>query len=300
MKDFIYTEKFDKYLKGKLEDSEKLALEEEIRQDPLLRNEVSLQKDIYKALSEERRLVLKSRLDNVHVGTEGWLNLTGIQWAAIISSVLLISAGSFYYYDTFNRDFTLASVDIPALENTKSKTIKQDIPKIPVPEYVDIAPEDSELSAFLDKQAAMEPQTDNVRTISEPVQKTEVIPEIVRPDVLTNFVENDQQINYSDFEAPDKTILEKAENLTADVTIETISDKNYSFHYKLVERKLYLFGDFQGIPYKIIALNREDRKMLFLEYLDRYYSLDQNQTEIAPLTEIKNPSLVRALDSLSQ
>ena len=301
MNDFIYTEKFDKYLKGKLDDSEKLALEEEIRQDPLLNHEVGLQKDIYRALGDERHMLLKSRLDDVTVNTSGWLNLTGLQWAAVITSFFLISTGSYYYLEYKEPSLVSATIDISYEDADQPIVREKTIPEIPLPLYKEEAPEDGEMSASIETT----PDTDFSRSekrveADELDEESSLLTEIVRPDVMSDFAEEDQQINYTDFEAPDKTIFEKAEISTADVTVETAIDADYSFHYKLKDQKLFLYGDFQGIPYKIIALNREGNKKLFLEYLDKYYSLDQSQTKVVPLIEIKDPAIVKALERLSQ
>ncbi len=300
MKDFIYSEKFDKYLQGKLNTSEKTALDEEIRQDPLLNHEVNLQKDIYRALGNERRLLLKNRLDSVQLSTDVWLNLTGLQWAAIISAAVLISAGSYYYFERLTDDMTISAIDVSSVENNQSVKKVEAVPEVPIPSYRDEAATDSELSASVDVVPSPEVISSNTAEYpAAPVKETLIIPEIVRPHILSDFIEEDQQIVYSDFEAPDKTIFEKTEPSLAHIAVETVNNSGYDFHYKLVNQKLFLYGDFQGIPYKIIALNREDRKSLFLEYMGNYYSLKEIQSQIAPLTEINDSTVVKALRRLS-
>ena len=300
MNDFIYSEKFDKYLKGKLEESEKSSLENTFKNDPLLNHEVSLQKDIYTALSNERRLLIKSRLDEVSVNTGYWLNLSGLQWAAIVSSLLLFSAGSYYYFDSALTDeFSSISIDISKDKSTPAMNEENDLPNMPVPEYVEVAPDDESLSASLEEISGSKIKKSQQPTSASSESKG-ALPEITRPDVVSNFIEEDQQIDYSDFEAPDKTILEKSEASSAEVAVETIVGTDYNFHYKLIDQKLFLYGDFEGIPYKIIALNRDNQSTLFLEFKDNYYALKNEEEEITPLIEIGDPTIVKALKRLSK
>lgn len=304
MKDFIYTKKFDNYLKGKLGEDDKRTLENAMQQDPLLKNEINLQQDIFKALHDERKVMLKNRLDKVPVNTATWLNLTGMQWAAILGSMLLISTVTYYYYDTsFKSDFP--SVDLANSEYQAGTYLK--VPEMPQP----VAEEENKLyieqEAEVDDDVAstiasgkMEKPNQIALRSQEKTQTKPVIPTINRPDILSDFSDENHDINYSDFEAPDKALLEKSDKSVAEVTIETVSDEAYSFHYQMTEQKLFLYGDFKGIPYKIIALNNDQSRQLFLKYKSGYYILNQQQDEIVPLEIINDSTIIKALERLDQ
>ena len=159
MKDFIYTEKFDNYLKGKLNEGEKLILDRNIQRDPLLKNEVNLQQDIFKALHEERKTMLKQRLDNVPVNTATWVNITGLQWAAIFGSFFLLSTGIYYsYFDEMslkkeiNVDLVNGSQQqqiLPYFALPQVPTPNNEVENIPVEEQLKQSVENNETSLAL-------------------------------------------------------------------------------------------------------------------------------------------------------
>jgi len=95
-------------------------------------------------------------------------------------------------------------------------------------------------------------------------------------------------------------MLEKDDARVSDISIETVADAKYPFHYQMMDQKLYLYGDFKGIPYKIIALNQGRRRQLFLHYESSYYLLNQMQIEIVPLQRITDSTIIKALNRLNE
>jgi hypothetical protein len=302
MKDFIYSEKFDKFLKGKLGDGEKLRLEEAMKQDPLLRNEINLQQEIFKALRDERKMLLKSRLDEVPVNTATWLNLTGIQWAAILGSMLLISAG--VYYSNFYTSLNSNAPQVNLVDSTPLIFDDSAVPVVPSPEQNEgIYSLPDEADKVNDFSADISTQEKADRPVFKSDENEETQPSlpdnIKRPEVLSDFSDENQDINYNDFEAPDKALLEKSDKSVSEITIETMTDTDYPFHYQMMDQKLYLYGDFNGIPYKIIALNHDQHRQLFLKYEDDFYMLNQLQRKIIPLEKINDSTIIRALKKLN-
>lgn len=307
MKDFIYSEKFDNYLKGKLQKDEKISFEEKLHQDPLLRNEVKWQQEIYHSLGDARRVYLKNRLDQIPVNSAAWYNFTGIQWAAMISSLIIFAGGSYYYFthSEKNIDSSSSTISVDITVPEKNQKIRAEVPQpvFPLPDFDESAPEDESLTASSEiSQASELSNAKNVekRSIQEQQDQEEVLHKIVRPDVSSSFSEESVGIDYSDFEAPDKTLLEKSESSVEDVEIETVLNSKFNFHYQLFNHKLYLHGDFQGIPYKVIALNKDEAKKLFLEFNGNFYKLKQEQEEITPLEVIKDSTVINALMKLSR
>lgn len=304
MKDFIYTEKFDNYLKGKLNENEKLSLDENIKQDPLLDNEVNLQRDIFKALHEERKMLLKQRLDNVPVNTATWVNLTGLQWAAILGSVLLLSTGIYYSY--FDEIATQVEPDVDLVKNSLQQQIliEENISEVSRPESkVESLPVEDEFNQptqNIENSLVLNIPDQQADSNTENSEADFNIPNIRRPQIVSNFTDENEDINYSDFEAPDKNLLEKDDFSNSEITIETVSDSKYPFHYQMMDQKLYLHGDFKGIPYKIIALNQGRRRQLFLQYENSYYMLNQRQINIVPLERISDSAIINALNRVNQ
>lgn len=307
MKDFIYSEKFDNYLKGKLSKNEKHALEDDFQQDPLLHSEVKLQQEIYHSLSDARRSYLKSRLDQIPVNTNVWYELTGIQLAAIVSSFVFL-AGGIYFYSTYDYEIepVISVADIEISEQNSVIPLENLQPKLPVAEFKDEQPSEETMTASVDNASinlqsnVAERSEKELRSEPTPVSDKDEIPNFVRPDVLSHFKEDSQQIDYDDFEVPDKTLLQASEASNAEVEIETLLDSKYTFHYQLFNNKLYLHGDFQGIPYKVIALNQDENKRLFLEYDGAFYKLKLEQKEVSPLEAIQDSVMINALNKISK
>lgn len=307
MKDFIYSEEFDDYLKGKLSKNEKHALEDDFRQDPLLHSEVKLQQEIYHSLGDARRSYLKSRLEQIPVNTSVWYELTGIQLAAIVSSIVFI-AGGIYFYSTYDNEIepVISTVDIEISDKNSTIPLEDLQPKLPVAKFKDEQPSEEAMTASIDNSVnslqsnVTERSEKELRSVPTPASDKDEIPSFVRPDVLSHFKEDSQQIDYDDFEVPDKTLLQASEASNAEVEIETLLDSKYTFHYQLFNNKLYLHGDFQGIPYKVIALNQDENKRLFLEYDGSFYKLKLEQKEVSPLEAIQDSVMINALNKISK
>jgi len=211
MKDFIYTEKFDNYLKGKLNESEKLILDENIQQDPLLKNEVNLQQDIFKALHEERKTMLKQRLDNVPVNTATWVNITGLQWAAIFGSVFLLSTGIYYSY--FNEMSLKNDINVDLVNGKRQQQILPyfTLPEVSTPNNkVENLPVEEQLKQSVENNessVALRITDGEVKSNFKNSEPELSIPNIKRPQVVTNFTDENEEINYSDFEAILKCLI---------------------------------------------------------------------------------------------
>lgn len=80
--------------------------------------------------------------------------------------------------------------------------------------------------------------------------------------------------------------------------IENRQHRLYDFHYQFLDNKLFLYGDFGQTPYEIIALNLAEGRHLFLKYDTRFYTIDSQQTEVAPLQAIEDSVLINALKNI--
>jgi hypothetical protein len=64
---FYNPENIEAYITNKMSAGEKYLFENELAKDPLLQNEIDLQKDIVEALKSNRKAQLKDRLNNIEV-----------------------------------------------------------------------------------------------------------------------------------------------------------------------------------------------------------------------------------------
>ena len=303
---FIYTDLVDQYLKGKLSKDERLAFEEKIQQDPLLANEVSLQQDIYEALGEARKAALKNRLNQVPIHQSPRAPWQGFKTAAVIGTLLLAGASSYYYVNSLTQstEATISSttattkqVKYPKAYTLSHRSVVSEVEK------PSAAPRPAEAETPFPSAASEATTPANVATrTNKPTVANQNIPNptVVRPEVVSQFAEEDDvSINYDDFNVPAKQALQGNNYQKEDVAIETLSDSDYHFHYQFYDNKLYLYGEFYGLPYKIIALNTEADKKLFLEFKDDYYHIGEHR-DIVPLEKIDDDALVKSLNKLSQ
>src|SRR5690606_21290252 len=91
------------------------------------------------------------------------------------------------------------------------------------------------------------------------------LPEIIRPDIVADF-DDDFQKEYDDIEVLERRLAQMKEVTVPNIEIENDENTDYAFHYRYVDNKLYLYGDFKGIPYEILALNTAEKTQLFLKY----------------------------------
>lgn len=289
---FTHTDLMDRYLKGKLSASEQQAFEDKMQQDPLLASEMSLQQEIYNALSETRKSALKHRLNQVPVHQSPWAPWTGLKTAAVVGTLFLV--GATYYYMDSSTTLPKGTVELPnrqvsypkayvldrAIESTKTEENLPALPPSPAPEEV-----------------AVEEEVPT--SLPSPRKRSSATPTIVRPEVVSEFDEEVLSVDYDDFNVPEKQTLQGTSYQEEEVAIETLPDSDYDFHYQFYDNKLYLHGNFRGVPYKIIALNTEADKKLFLEFEGAYYRIGE-QREAIPLVAIEDSVLVENLRSLSQ
>lgn len=94
-----YIDNLDAYLKGNLSKEETQYFEEILEQDPLLKSEASLQKNIYEAICEVRKNELKDRLNKLNI--EPTAPFYALPKAALIGTLAVASVltGLLVYFD---------------------------------------------------------------------------------------------------------------------------------------------------------------------------------------------------------
>jgi len=89
-----------------------------------------------------------------------------------------------------------------------------------------------------------------------------------------------------------------SEALENKVEVAIDSEGNKDFHYQFYNRKLFLYGDFEKMPYEILEYNTDKNTLYFLFYEGAFYELNSNQMKISPLKEIEDPELIEELKNL--
>ncbi|HEX8039978.1 MAG TPA: hypothetical protein VF490_12545, partial [Chryseosolibacter sp.] len=81
------------------------------------------------------------------------------------------------------------------------------------------------------------------------------------------------------------------------LAVETDSkNSRYSFHYQFRDGKLFLYGPFEKNLYEIMEFFSDQKRTVFLYYKNHYYLLPEADSQVRPLTAIKDPALLKKLD----
>jgi hypothetical protein len=298
-KSFYNPESIEAYITNKMSAGDKAFFQNELAKDPLLNNEIDLQKDIIYSLKEHRKAQLKNRLNNIRVDMTP--NYTGLKVAASILLAGLISFGGYNYLSNTKKENqnTLTTNNIvtspektavtnnskPEVTTENEKTTNTDI------KGTVIASEQSGNNTIITR-------TRTTRTIIS--TKTTVEsgnPAFNTPEVKDRYEEGDAIKTDNNINMPKGDFGNtNGESALDNLQIEKIKDKNHNLFYQYYNNKLFLYGDFDSKPYEILELNTIKEKQLYLYFEDKYYGLNQNQIDITALSVIKNKETLSNLD----
>ncbi|MFN6944400.1 MAG: hypothetical protein ACK4ND_05595 [Cytophagaceae bacterium] len=294
-KDFNKSELIDDFLTGRLTESDRLAFEKDLTKDPLLKQEVDLQKDIVTSLKELRKSQLKQRLQSLEVPAP----TAGISIFKIAASFLvasMIGAGIYFYLLEDKENTTLAESGII--------------------EHVEIEPESIEISGISAQEEVKTTSEANVIKPSEPKNTSpsghieRKKPQMRKPEEPVNIKENlafmpaekddsdaimDRDRNVS---LPNASIAQENDLKFKNLDIDINSKTSNKFHYQYYNNKLFLYGSFDQEPYEILELNTANKKHLYLYFANEFYELKSNQTKITPLVVLKDKKLIADLNLL--
>jgi hypothetical protein len=281
-----------RYLDGELSDIEKLEFENELVRNQDLREEYSFQKELINGIKEARRLELKNRLANVTINTPFFQTVAG-KTVALVSITAAIGLGSYFLLQE-RDELGLSRIDVQ-VQNEMPADAELTIPAKPVVPDVDN-------NEVLEEREA---QKEEVKSTIAATQKEEpkvakkepevVRPEVVRPNVLSEIDEEEAIAANVPKEDKFNAVEDIKKSVESKVAIETIRDKKNSFHYRFHDNKLYLIGNFNDEPYKILELNSSAGKKYFLSYEGEYYQLNDQVMKPTPLIKIENDSLLNEL-----
>ncbi len=288
------------YLDGNLNQLEEQALESELLNDPALKEELDLQKMTIEGIQQKRRLQLKKRLSQVNPAPT---NL-GVKVAAILSLAGLITVGGYFVLrDTL--DISLPSpTNAPKHEHADYNQSITDQTSIQANQKIELESDEYIKPPIAQPTDDSHIQTEHIEAstkkavpviIEQPKPITDSNLEVIVPnvddeldDLSTNkqTTPNDQMVYHQ--EVPQKAITD----------VRVIRDKKYNFHYKFHDGRLYLYGDFSAGPYEILELNTPGEQKYFMVFLEEYYTLHKNQTEVRKLEPVRNAQIIRELQIL--
>ncbi|MGK7393943.1 MAG: hypothetical protein ACNS62_05205 [Candidatus Cyclobacteriaceae bacterium M3_2C_046] len=281
-------DQIEKYLEDQLSGTEKLDFERKLQQDPLLKNEFDWQKDMVESIKQFRKSELKSRLNAIKVGPSPYVHILKI--AASVTTASLLTIGAYNYFS--NSD------NVSPINLTESHVISFDQNELPQkPE----APQELKNEIGLSEVAANEDQElyASNKTKTEISSKAALTrPQFVMPEIIEEFEDDEPALNEVDISSLKNEFSSLSNNTLERVEITSINHNTYDFHYQFFNGKLFLYGEFDQMPYEILELNTENNRKLYLFYNDHYYSLKDDQSEIVPLNQIQDSLLIKELHIL--
>lgn len=268
-------ELLDDYLTNRLSEQDRSAFEQRLNADPDLQNEYALQKRMIQGIKDARVAQLKSMLNQVPVPSASGGNAIATKVILGTLVTLMIAAAAFWYYR--DEPIKVEQATAPSSQQAQPQTTPTEQPAIS-----ETKPETktSQQSVVKDRQVQ---ETDKNQTSAGTEHSK---PSLARkPDPLSAPAAPNS--------ASESTT--GADEATVAVVINN-SNTTYTFHYKLGNDKLELYGPFEKGSYKITEVSEGGTITRALFYKDKYYSLDDTGNEIRPLSQVTDASLLTRLE----
>jgi len=272
-------ELIDDYLANRLNEQDRKSFEQQIVNNPALKADVALQKEIINGLKAARAAELKAMLNKVPVATST-IYFSPLRIAAGLIGTAVLATSLYFYYDKnvgFNPNQLSSSLvdSIRQTEQTNSEIDQESI-------------RESNKIQEIEKEAEnIDKKTEDLSPGKETKQNKPTI-DLIDP---TEEVGNTEH-------APSKTGVNNSTISISkiEVAIDS-SDRKFKSHYQFIAGKLVLYGDFDNGLYEIIEVNAQKSRGVFLYFKTSYYLLDESKKEITQLKEISDPLLIQKLKS---
>lgn len=291
-------ELLDDYLSNRMGGAERSDFEGRLQADPDLQNEYTLQKNLVQGIREARVSELKSMLNKVPVPSGG--HGGALTSKAVLGAVTIIIAAATYWYLTRSEKpapgpDAVVEQEIPGQQpvepsNVPEEKILADEKKPAPPESVD--PDRNQTSAGTEhSKPSLSKKPDPVK---EPAKKDEADKSNQQP-VLDVFVPGAEEESAGD----NRNVADPGSlrPTGSSLAVETdTKNSRYSFHYQFRDGKLFLYGPFEKNLYEIMEFFSDRKRTVFLYYNNHYYLLSESDSQVRPLTAIKDPALLKKLD----
>ncbi len=285
----FYEENIEAYLTGKLNASDKLAMEAGISNDPLLKSEVDLQSDIIESLKTHRKIQLKNRLNNINVTASSSTGVSSaVKIAASLITVGMIGAGVYYMSVFSGQDKETDSVSVVINDNIIVPQLKTDEIKVEKGNEV-VVTQIVENETTTTKGNATTSKSKNDLLAKDAPQAN--VPSGIIADTESDRANRDLTINVPTGEIGESNV---GKTDKVDVTVQDRNKKDFSYQH--FNNKLFLYGDFNEQPYNLVEINSPKSKQLYMYFDGKYYELKSNQTKVTRLKEVKDASILKHLN----
>jgi hypothetical protein len=317
------SEKIDAYLKDELSLRDRQTLEQMIEQDPILKSEFILQKEIHQAICDRRKLELKQRLSKVEIdevplyynlpkaGLVGTLALAGALTTLLVLFDYSNQPDSSQIVPALTNEKIIAQPKIleeaPIAHSNSQTTVIEDIkPKVETPArevYVAEAPQKQDVKPLV---VNVKPQIQLNEKESINIWNKSKSPLVAKKNTL---VASKDELDKPTLEATKIGLISPKESTeiayeTKDIdtdlsvfdgnnepTLESLSARN-RLSYQHINNKLFLYNS--GSRGKEIEYMKDGVKRHFILFYDGdLYEFLENQYERADLKLISDINLIQ-------
>jgi hypothetical protein len=282
-------ELLDDYLSNRMGGADRSEFEHKMQADPDLQGEYALQKVLVQGIKDARVAELKTMLKNVPVPAAGSGN--AFAGKAVVGALTIILAAAAYWF--LSNDDGGAGNPAPAADQ---KLVHEQPIVSPTPPEADRRSEETKTSV---KKLKAEPDKNQTSAgtehskpslarrpdpVSPPGKKQDPEPADDTPEDASSLSGTAHQNDYS---------LRPAESF---IDVETIAgNSSYNFHYQFRNDKLVLYGPFGDGNHTVKEYLVNGKPETFLFYDNQYYQIEQNNTDVKPLTPVTDQNLLQAL-----
>ncbi len=291
----INYDSIEEYLNGTLSKDQMEGFEMKLSQDTEFKKEFDFQNDIIESLKNTRKAELKARLNDIPVGSGIGNGNTGS--IVKISSAILITAGIGFlgYFTLFDKT---ATEEPSTTSNIEQKLADESQSEITRKENSGQEEESRSNPESVDESTSEKSPTDTKgeqSTTRDTQKETLAAPVPVKPEIIEDFPEDKEMV----VDVPDNTLPESTITFTkSNIEVDIQDEGQFDFHYRFVEDRLFLYGDFHDGVYEIIEIREGDTNSIFLYYNIKFYALDKSRKIITSLQEIKDEELRSKLEQI--
>jgi hypothetical protein len=265
----------DDYLANKLSGNALQEFETRLKTDAVLQKELAQQQLIVEGIKQARVAELKSMLNKVSVSSSP--SLFG-EWGALkIAATVAVAGllGTVLYW--YNQDTKAIMPETPNAEvKVDSLLPKEEKPNTEV-EVKETQPAEEEKKS---EAPVVTPKT------SKPKKKASASPQVIIEDPSAEML--------TTVEKEAAEVAAKSTITISTIEVEKPTNTAFSFHYQFNNKKLFLYGPFEGVLYEILEVHG-DNHALFLFFKDSFYLLDEQKAEPTELAPIRDRNLIQTL-----
>jgi hypothetical protein len=262
-----------------------------INQDPNLKADYQFQSDIVEGIKNARKAELKARLNTIKVDPSLIGIISGSSYFKYAASFLVassISIGAYLLYSAYDIPADLSYTTPKNTTLSLEGVIPSNLPKKINPVFSKKLSGETLIASSKGKTfIPLEAKDDaNKKSITAPYLSNVEVVDTFTDDVIIAPTLESLPTNSKNSTFPKPTVA------------ENVLDSKYSFHYQYTDNKLYLHGDFKGIPYEIIEVHGKSGRTTYLKHEGVYYSIFDSKDKIKPLVAISDATLISEIEVL--